>query len=84
MKHRCKYSLALLAAGSFASAQVVIPPGLEPGQIQRGLKELRVPERSVAQLTPAAPEQVAPANAAQIKCVLHEVRIEGVTVYDAA
>jgi hemolysin activation/secretion protein len=73
-----------MAFGSIASAQVVIPPGLEPGQIQRGLHELRVPERSAVQLTPPAPEQVAPAQAADIRFVLHEVRIEGATVYPAA
>jgi hemolysin activation/secretion protein len=69
---------------SAANAQVVIPPGLEPGQIQRGLHELRVPDRGAVQVTPPAPEQVAPARAAEIKFVLHEVRIEGATVYDPA
>jgi hemolysin activation/secretion protein len=75
-------SLALVA--STASAQVVIPPGLEPGQIQRSLHELRLPERSAVQVLPPAPEQVAPANAADIKFVLRGVRIEGATVYPPA
>ena len=77
-------SLALIAFASAASAQVVIPPGLEPGQIQRGLRELRVPVPGTVQVTPPAPEQVAPAHAEDIKFVLHEVRIEGATVYDAS
>jgi hemolysin activation/secretion protein len=78
------HSFASIAFASAASAQVVIPPGLEPGQIQRGLHELRVPVPGTLQVTPPAPEQVAPAHAEDIKFVLHEVRIEGATVYDAA
>jgi hemolysin activation/secretion protein len=74
--------LALSFVATTASAQVVIPPGLEPGQIQRGLHELRLPERSSLQVLPPTPEQVAPANAADLKFVLHGVRIEGVTVYE--
>jgi hemolysin activation/secretion protein len=72
---------ALCLAASAAAAQVVIPPGLEPGQIQRGLKELRLPEHSTLQATPAAPVQVAPPNTAAIKFVLREIDIEGATAY---
>ena len=81
---RIKQVLAVSLIASTANAQVVIPSSLEPGQIQRGLHELRVPEPSVLQVTPPAPEQVAPPNAADIKFVLHGVRIDGATVYPAA
>lgn len=81
---RIKQTLALSLFASAASAQIVIPPGLEPGQIQRGLHELKVPEPAVSPVTPPAPEQVAPANAADIRFVLHSVRIDGATVYPAA
>ncbi|HYI88185.1 MAG TPA: ShlB/FhaC/HecB family hemolysin secretion/activation protein [Burkholderiales bacterium] len=74
--------VAILA--TTASAQVVIPPGLEPGQIQRGLKELRLPERNALQVAPAAPVQVAPPNTADLKFVLREIHIDGATVYPPA
>jgi len=77
-------ALVLTLLTTAASAQVVIPPGLEPGQIQRGLHELRLPERSVQQVAPPTPEQVAPRNAADLKFVLRGVTIEGATVYPAA
>src|SRR5688500_7724166 len=74
--------VAILA--STAAAQVVIPPGLEPGQIQRGLKELRLPERSALQVSPAVPVQVAPPHTADLKFVLREIHIDGATVYPPA
>ncbi|MEJ0086394.1 MAG: ShlB/FhaC/HecB family hemolysin secretion/activation protein [Pseudomonadota bacterium] len=77
-------TLALLLVASAASAQIVIPPGLEPGQIQRGLHELRLPERSVLQVAPPTPEQVPPANAADLKFTLRGVTIEGATVYETS
>jgi hemolysin activation/secretion protein len=75
-------ALSLVAIAIPARAQIAIPPGLEPGQIQRGLHELRLPERSPLQVAPPSPEQVAPANAADLKFVVRGVTIEGVTVYE--
>jgi len=71
--------LGLLAVQ--ARAQISIPPGLEPGQIQRGLKEMRVPEHAMPQSAPAAPVQVAPPDTAAIRFVLREIAVEGATVY---
>jgi hemolysin activation/secretion protein len=73
--------IAGFLATSAARAQVAIPPGLEPGQIQRGLHELKLPERSALQVLPPAPQQVVPPDAANVKFVLRGVRIEGVSVY---
>src|SRR6185295_18769874 len=54
---------------------------LEPGQIQRGLKEMRVPEHGLSQAMPAAPVQVAPPETAAVRFVLREIAVEGATVY---
>ena len=74
-------TLAICLLAAEAGAQVVIPAGLEPGQIQRGLKEMRAPGHSALQVTPAAPVQVAPPDTAALKFVLREVLVEGATVY---
>ena len=66
---------------SVAGAQVVIPPGLEPGQIQRGLKEMHAPERSALRAMPAAPVQVAPPDTATMRFVLREIVVQDATVY---
>jgi hemolysin activation/secretion protein len=79
--HTRLIQLALSLLATQAGAQVVIPPGLEPGQIQRGLKEMRTPEHSALQATPAAPVQVAPPETASLKFVLREISVEGATVY---
>jgi hemolysin activation/secretion protein len=81
-----KYSglaICLLAAAT-AHAQIVIPPGLEPGQIQRGLKELRLPEGAAPKVLPPTPEQVAPPHTAEIRFVLRAIHIDGATVYPPA
>src|SRR3954463_13539121 len=74
--------LALLLA-AHAHAQVVIPPGLEPGQIRRGRQEMPTPVH-VEQAAPAAPTQVAPPDSAALKFVLRDITIEGATVYPPA
>ncbi|MEO8062904.1 MAG: POTRA domain-containing protein [Pseudomonadota bacterium] len=81
-----KYPLALFAlfAATTASAQIAIPPGLEPGQIQRGLKELHLPARSADQAPPPAPEQTVPPHTADVTFVLRAIHIEGATAYSAA
>jgi len=76
--------LALCLVAATATAQVVIPPGLEPGQIQHSLKELRLPERNATQVLPAAPVQVAPPDTANLKFVLTEIHIDGATAYPEA
>jgi hemolysin activation/secretion protein len=74
-------TLVICAFAAQAQAQVRIPPGLEPGQIQRGLEDMRVPERTALQATPAAPVQVAPPETASLRFVLRDVQVEGSTVY---
>jgi hemolysin activation/secretion protein len=72
---------ALCLVASVAGAQVAIQPGVEPGQIQRGLKEMRLPDTSTPQMTPPAPVQVAPPDTANLKFVLRAIHVEGATVY---
>jgi hemolysin activation/secretion protein len=83
VNHRCLLLMTMFAATT-ASAQVVIPPGLEPGQIQRGLKELQLPARSPQQTAPPAPEQSAPPHTADVKFELRAIHVDGSTVYSAA
>ncbi|MGQ0834773.1 MAG: ShlB/FhaC/HecB family hemolysin secretion/activation protein [Gammaproteobacteria bacterium] len=83
---RLRY-LACLASALCAPAawgQIIIPPGLEPGQIQRELRQLRVPRAVPDQVLPPAPEQLAPAQASELTFVLRNVDIEGASVYSAA
>jgi filamentous hemagglutinin family protein len=69
------------AAARTCLAQVVIPPGLEPGQIQQQLRQLRVPAASTETGLPGAPEQIAPPATDTLRFVLKDVKIEGATVY---
>jgi hemolysin activation/secretion protein len=75
--------LALCLAATVATAQVAIPPGLEPGQIQHSLKELRLPERTPTQVLPAAPVQLAPPDSANLRFVLRGIQVDGATAYPA-
>ncbi|MEO8016331.1 MAG: ShlB/FhaC/HecB family hemolysin secretion/activation protein [Pseudomonadota bacterium] len=72
--------ITLTTAGA-AWAQVAIPSGVEPGQIQRSLEHMRVPQHESVKVAPPTPQQVAPDNASQLKFVLRSVTIEGTTVY---
>src|SRR5690242_2303823 len=76
--------IVLMLAAAQAGAQVVIPPGLEPGQIRRGLQEMRAPEPRAPQAAPAAPVQVAPPGMAEVRFVLRDITVDGVTVYPPA
>lgn len=73
-------SLALFASCG-AQAQVAIPSGVEPGQVQRSLEHLRAPQSRSPQEAPPAPEQVAPPDAAQLKFVIKSLVVEGSTIY---
>src|SRR3982751_2049144 len=84
MRNPLLLAACLFAAGPAAIAQVVIPPGVEPGQIQRGLQQMRAPEHSALQATPAAPVQVAPPETAALRFMLRGLVVEGATVYPAA
>ncbi|MEP7243430.1 MAG: ShlB/FhaC/HecB family hemolysin secretion/activation protein [Gammaproteobacteria bacterium] len=70
-----------VAASQSCWAQVAIPPGLEPGQIQQQLRQLRMPAATSAPSAPRAPEQLAPPETDSLRFVLRDVQIEGVTVY---
>ncbi len=79
----------LLGLGYFASigavvAQVTIPAGLEPGQIQRELQLLRAPTEVQRSQLPAIPEQVAPPEAQNLRFVLQSIAFDGATVYSSA
>jgi len=60
---------------------VLIPPGVERGEVQRQLEQMRVPRASVSNAPPPAPEQPVPADADQLRFVLKGVDISGGTVY---
>ena len=80
-----RIALALSALYStLAWSQVAIPPGLEPGQVERELRQLHAPERVPEDLAPPAPEQAAPPQSAGLKFVLRHVHIEGASVYPEA
>ncbi|HEV7606247.1 MAG TPA: ShlB/FhaC/HecB family hemolysin secretion/activation protein [Steroidobacteraceae bacterium] len=78
--HRFATLLLTLTTGA-AWAQVTIPSGVEPGQIQRSLERMRVPQHDSLRVAPPTPQQVAPDDASQLKFVLRSVTIEGATVY---
>jgi hemolysin activation/secretion protein len=72
---------AACVAATAAQAQVAIPPGLEPGQIQRQLQELRMPPSMSLQSLPPAPRQAVPEQAGELRFVLRAVHVEGASVY---
>lgn len=67
-----------------ALAQVVIPPGVEPGQIQRQLREMRTPQATAHVDVPPAPEQPVPEAASTLKFTLRGVDVAGNSVYGTA
>jgi len=81
--HNQLAALALVALTTSAGtwAQVTIPSGVEPGQIQRSLERMRVPQHESVKVAPPTPQQVAPENANQLKFVLRTLTIEGAKVY---
>jgi hemolysin activation/secretion protein len=65
-----------------AWGQITIPPGVDPGQIQRQLQELKTPPpQSSANLPPPPPEQPVPAEASGLRFTLRAVEVTGSTVY---
>ena len=73
-----------LVAASTVRAQVTIPPGLEPGQVQQQLRQMRVPPPTSAVVAPRVPEQVAPSQAQDLRFVLRDVQIDGLKAYPQA
>jgi hemolysin activation/secretion protein len=65
-----------------AWCQITIPPGVDPGQIQRQLQELKIPQQqSPPNLPPPPPEQPVPAQASALRFTLQSVEVSGGTVY---
>lgn len=65
---------------STALAQV-IPPSVDPGQIERRFKQPLVPQTSPDVSIPAAPQTGPVPNADKITFVLNDVEIEGSTIF---
>jgi len=76
--------LATLAAAA-AFAQVLPPPAVQPGQVERQFVPEPQPRvRSDEIQIPGPAQQLPPGNAAAIRFQLQGITIDGVTVYDPA
>ena len=64
-----------------STAPVLIPPGVEPGQIQRQLQQMRTPRASSPNALPPAPEQPVPEDADKLRFTLRSVEVSGSSVY---
>lgn len=76
--------LLLLVGGGAAHAQVAIPSGLEPGQLQRQLEQLRAPPATRTTKRPPVPQQVPPADAVQTTFTWQGAQLDGVAAYPLA
>jgi hemolysin activation/secretion protein len=81
---RSSFLVLVAFCAASASAGVVIPPGLEPGQVERQLRQLHVPENPPEPSLPPAPQQLVPPQAADTTFTLRHVRVDGATVYSEA
>src|SRR5215469_18681122 len=83
MKLRTLIAVGCAVLGCWGSAwgQIVIPPGVEPGQIQRQLQEMHAPLAAPGQVLPPTPEQPVPATASSLRFTLRAVEVSGGTVY---
>src|SRR5690242_2451729 len=61
--------------------EFLVPPGVERGEVQRQLEQMRVPHTTVPNALLPAPEQPVPADAEQLRFTLKGIEIEGGTVY---
>ena len=83
MKARALLVMIACISGQHAASQVVIPPSVEPGQVQRQLQEMRAPRAVSQQVLPPTPQQPVPQEAGDRRFILRGVEASGGTVYDA-
>lgn len=78
----CVTGIMLLA--TMAHAQVALPPAqVDPGRVQQQLQPPEPPRTAPDVVVPEIPSTIAPADAERTRITISEVRVEGVTVYDA-
>lgn len=79
--------LALAWPASEALAQQpspVVPPSTAPGELLQQFEQPEEPRAAPPAEQPAVPQQEAPAGAEDVRFVLNDVTIDGVTVYEPA